>query len=59
MKETNKEKRTIHSYKVNGKVHNVSCTRQEYLFLKLTYSDYGLTDEEYKEYKNNIKQCGS
>lgn len=49
-----KEQRTIHSYVSKGKVHNVACTRREFLFLKLTYSDAGLSIEEYEEYKNYL-----
>ena len=30
----------------------VFCTRQQYLFLKLTYGKDGLTNKEYKEYKS-------
>lgn len=51
-----RDKVNIYKYTSNGKEQEVGCTYWQYLFLKLTYGDNGLTDEEYKEYKkhNNI-----
>ena len=46
------DKRQSWTYISNGDIKRVWCTRHEYLLLKLSYDDRGLTDEEYKEYKN-------
>lgn len=35
----------------NNEVHRVYCTRLEFLFLKLHYGKDGLTEQEYREYK--------
>lgn len=41
------------TYISHGCIKRVWCTRHEYLLLKLSYDDRGLTDEEYKEYRNH------
>ena len=43
----------IYKYIAKGLEHEVGCDYWTYLFLKLTYSDEGLTDVEYKEYKKH------
>lgn len=50
-----RNKVNIYKYTVNGKEQEVGCNYWTYLFLKLTYGDNGLTDEEYKVYKEHNK----
>lgn len=46
-------RRQFWTYISHGNIKRVWCTRREYLLLKLSYDDRGLTDEEYKEYRNH------
>ena len=48
-------KRQFWTYISRGEIKRVWCTRHEYLFLKLCYDDNGLTEEEYKEYRNHVR----
>ena len=43
--------RTINTYISNKIEQRACCTRKWFLLLKLCYSDTGLTNEEYNEYK--------
>lgn len=49
-----KEERKWWTYfsKMWGKKVDVYCSRREYLFFKLCYDINGLSEEEYREYKN-------
>lgn len=49
-----KEERKKWTYfsETKGREVEVYCTRREYLFLKWCYDINGLSEEEYREYKN-------
>ena len=43
----------LYKYTSNGVVREVYCTYIDYLFLKLYYDDNGLSEEEYKYFKEH------
>ena len=56
MPKKKKETKQLYSYISNGTKKEVYCTYIDYLFLKLHYDDNGLSEEEYKYFKENINK---